>query len=283
MNYRTLSATQLLRALENAGRDPNLNLIRACLDRRRELIPGLLRTFARGLFDDWPDDDDPRWYRTVHAGRLLIAFREPEALPIFGDLYRDHDEDLVEWFETDPYYFGEVAIPTFAKLLQLDTGGQFHYGRAMSSSVLAQIGLQFPETRERVLAALRATLPPLKEDGSLDWPADKPLDIDLWSTVSIDLHDLRDRVSLPQMLALFEREWIDEGLIGKEAFLASFEPAARPPEIRPFDILDLYRPKIRWSAAGEQMMSSPKVGRNDPCPCGSGKKYKKCHGRPGMS
>ena len=25
--------------------------------------------------------------------------------------------------------------------------------------------------------------------------------------------------------------------------------------------------------------SVPKVGRNDPCPCGSGKKYKLCHGR----
>ena len=25
----------------------------------------------------------------------------------------------------------------------------------------------------------------------------------------------------------------------------------------------------------------PKVGRNDPCPCGSGKKYKKCHGADG--
>ena len=23
----------------------------------------------------------------------------------------------------------------------------------------------------------------------------------------------------------------------------------------------------------------PKIGRNDPCPCGSGKKYKKCHGQ----
>ncbi|HGG56485.1 MAG TPA: zinc chelation protein SecC [Nannocystis exedens] len=22
----------------------------------------------------------------------------------------------------------------------------------------------------------------------------------------------------------------------------------------------------------------PKVGRNEPCPCGSGKKYKRCHG-----
>lgn len=26
-----------------------------------------------------------------------------------------------------------------------------------------------------------------------------------------------------------------------------------------------------------------KIGRNDPCPCGSGKKYKKCHGAPGMN
>jgi len=23
----------------------------------------------------------------------------------------------------------------------------------------------------------------------------------------------------------------------------------------------------------------PRVGRNDPCPCGSGKKYKNCHGQ----
>ncbi len=39
------------------------------------------------------------------------------------------------------------------------------------------------------------------------------------------------------------------------------------------------------AAAGEEagkiktvVRSQPKVGRNDPCPCGSGKKYKKCHG-----
>jgi SEC-C motif-containing protein len=28
-----------------------------------------------------------------------------------------------------------------------------------------------------------------------------------------------------------------------------------------------------------EVRSEPKVGRNDPCPCGSGKKYKKCCGR----
>ncbi len=31
-------------------------------------------------------------------------------------------------------------------------------------------------------------------------------------------------------------------------------------------------------SVGTVRSSGPKVGRNDPCPCGSGKKYKKCHG-----
>jgi preprotein translocase subunit SecA len=31
-------------------------------------------------------------------------------------------------------------------------------------------------------------------------------------------------------------------------------------------------------AVQQVVRSQEKVGRNDPCPCGSGKKYKKCHG-----
>jgi hypothetical protein len=31
----------------------------------------------------------------------------------------------------------------------------------------------------------------------------------------------------------------------------------------------------------ELRKDTPDVGRNDPCPCGSGRKYKNCHGRPG--
>jgi preprotein translocase subunit SecA len=33
------------------------------------------------------------------------------------------------------------------------------------------------------------------------------------------------------------------------------------------------------AAAEAPVLDGPKVGRNDPCPCGSGKKYKQCHGR----
>ena len=44
------------------------------------------------------------------------------------------------------------------------------------------------------------------------------------------------------------------------------------------------RPGAASSAAMATRMAmphapSPTVGRNDPCPCGSGKKYKKCCGR----
>jgi preprotein translocase subunit SecA len=33
----------------------------------------------------------------------------------------------------------------------------------------------------------------------------------------------------------------------------------------------------------ELRKDTPDVGRNDPCPCGSGRKYKNCHGRPGAA
>jgi preprotein translocase subunit SecA len=32
------------------------------------------------------------------------------------------------------------------------------------------------------------------------------------------------------------------------------------------------------SEAPKPVRAGAKIGRNDPCPCGSGKKYKKCHG-----
>jgi preprotein translocase subunit SecA len=57
------------------------------------------------------------------------------------------------------------------------------------------------------------------------------------------------------------------------------ERSAPPPPV-----LSRPQPKLTLNR-GEEPVSAPtvhrtddKVGRNDPCPCGSGKKYKKCHG-----
>jgi hypothetical protein len=40
----------------------------------------------------------------------------------------------------------------------------------------------------------------------------------------------------------------------------------------------VWQPYITTSLASMPVRTIPKVGRNDPCPCGSGKKYKKCCG-----
>ncbi|MDE2565518.1 MAG: SEC-C domain-containing protein, partial [Burkholderiales bacterium] len=38
-------------------------------------------------------------------------------------------------------------------------------------------------------------------------------------------------------------------------------------------------PAVAAAAAAAAVATMPKVGRNDPCPCGSGKKFKLCHGK----
>jgi yecA family protein len=39
---------------------------------------------------------------------------------------------------------------------------------------------------------------------------------------------------------------------------------------------DIDEPEASWKPAETCVRAGPKVGRNDPCPCGSGAKYKKC-------
>ena len=98
--YGSLSADELLAALGQADRAVDLDLIRACLERRKELTPALLKALDDGPDLDW-DDDDPRWFLEIHAGLLLCAYRQPAALPVFGRVLRDPErENMPEWIWT---------------------------------------------------------------------------------------------------------------------------------------------------------------------------------------
>jgi len=65
------------------------------------------------------------------------------------------------------------------------------------------------------------------------------------------------------------------------------EEAALPAEIEAMERRQRQATRVRLSHGGPAVpekietvrRDADKVGRNDPCPCGSGKKYKKCHGR----
>ena len=153
VDYHSLPVDELLTALEQAGRTPDLDLVRACLERREELTPSLLEMLAGGVDEDW-ELDDPRWYREVHAGLLLIAFREPAALPIFAEIFRDQErENLVEWFSTKLPTYGPAATQMVIDLLNDDSA--YEFARFVSTEMLAAIAFHHPGERERVLEALR--------------------------------------------------------------------------------------------------------------------------------
>lgn len=46
----------------------------------------------------------------------------------------------------------------------------------------------------------------------------------------------------------------------------------------PQAVTDIYRFWQAKRGSGTLRRETPKVGRNDPCPCGSGKKFKQCCG-----
>ncbi len=74
-----------------------------------------------------------------------------------------------------------------------------------------------------------------------------------------------------------------EDTTGKVEFIASYSiknMAVKHHELATFEKVD----GVWYFADGQEVSTQPivnegpKLGRNDPCHCGSGKKYKKCHG-----
>ena len=301
VDYGALAADELLIALEHAGHGPDPELVRACLERGEELTPGLLAMLAGGVDHDW-DKDDPRWYREVHAGLLLCALREPAALPTFAGIFRNPEQDtLQEWFDIAiPIYYGLAAIPMIVNLMsRVET---CDYGRNASTEMLAHIALRHPKERERVVAVLLAHLPPLGPDGlPVLTPAQRQNPPELWTWIVGALMDLRETTSQRQVTALFDADLMYEGIVGDlDDYLAEVLSDDEPSRARyTFDILKEYERQHREArrlaqhktqsarqealykplADGQTLVrGQPRIGRNDPCPCGSGKKYKRCCG-----
>ena len=84
------------------------------------------------------------------------------------------------------------------------------------------------------------------------------------------------RLALPAGLCL--------ALLSQTAFAAPIRSPSRPAQApRSQDMSNMRTQRNDLTTNGEQKARTPihvdkKIGRNDPCPCGSGKKYKNCHG-----
>lgn len=343
-NYRAQSAAELLHELETAGSAPELELIQACMARRHDLTSGLLDLLAAPPDEAWADDD-PRWYAPIHAGHLLIYFREPRAIPIFMQKLREpENEHWADWFEHALAAYGMVILPEARALLNDPQAPEDV--RISMPGTLKELAAEFPTERSQVIGILRDALPALDSAGKLVIPKprpDKPNAV--WSFVATALAELHDLHSRPQIEALFQGGWIDEFVMGDFDDYVNLLLNPEPLTPEPFHIVETYQAlrsaadqeqeweakrleilaqqeKIRQTAVPAQenqaddvtappsapvvsntappstpavsdsapppqsvavsqtiRRAGPKVGRNDPCPCGSGRKYKHCHGK----
>lgn len=95
-----------------------------------------------------------------------------------------------------------------------------------------------------------------------------------------DLADCRTATGLRKMLETHTMEPLTDA-IGSLSRWYSFSTPSRPLDThQPADPSTVFKITGQASAAiglaGSQAFNRPVVGRNDPCPCGSGRKYKKC-------
>jgi hypothetical protein len=207
--------------------------------------------------EDAPGDGWP----PIHAVELLSALKADEAIdPMLRALVRTdwmsilHDRILMRL----PDFGAAVTEPALVLLAEADDREVRH----SLCAVLSKIGAR----DDRVYEALCREFD------------DDP------SFASSFFYDYGDPAALPLLLRAIEEFKPDFSSLFRATNLANLVEAfeklggTMPADLQ--DRVDGWR--ARWDALRQSTFepvrrSTAKVGRNDPCPCGSGKKYKKCH------
>lgn len=235
----------------------------------------------------------------VHAIFLLGELQAEDSLDAIFNMLSQSD-DYIELYFWDfisilwePFY--KIAFNRLKDCKQfMFKPGINTYSRSNFIDVVEQLALHHPERRSEALAWYSDVIQ-FYLNSSLD---DNVIDSDLIGLLVWSLIDIKGSELLPDIEKLFEGGLVSEGICGdfekvKEAFKRP-ENHNKKREILP--IAERYKEiTSTWAGYNEEYSSSdfdddegyfnlsetyqraePKIGRNEPCPCGSGKKYKKC-------
>ncbi len=245
-------------------------------------------------FDDYidfyenPEDFyqlDKRWAARSNAILVLSMMPEHAAIVLEQMLDQlDSDDDLV--VETLPFYFANVGELAIRPLIEIVNDPEEEGdGRASAVDCLTEIAEAHPELKKEIVRVFETALIRAEDEPALN------------SQLVMGLLDCGSKESSELIFDAFRKHLIDPGLISIEETELHLGFKAVPPidgqEISKafgYDTLDEYGDDI-LNEDESDVISDPdsepqtpyvaelKVGRNDPCPCGSGKKYKKCCGR----
>ena len=213
----------------------------------------------------------------LHAWRALGQLKIEDAVVPLVNYYLKAADDLDDSAEAElPAVFGMIgpaAIPPLTEFLSARPLSLSPAATAIQG--LGEIGKRHPECRDECIAILSRMLEP-------------QADIDPTTTASAisSLLDLEAIEVIEAIREAYRRKRVDISIPGdlEDAEIALGLRSKRSTPA-PNYLGEFMRQSLR-PATRDLRQQAPaaaprpaKVGRNDPCPCGSGKKYKKCCGR----
>ena len=221
--------------------------------------------------EDDADDECPEFFAVLHAWRALSEFEIPEAKVLFVDLLRElfEDEDDLDWM---PRLFKELIKPFQADMFDesvayiLD-GNEYEWFRAEFVNLLHRM-LKNNEVDKRALNKVFEKL--FKQCKN---PVVNASAIAVCKDENFTEH-------YPQIKKLYEQEYVFKALDGDlEDVELAFGMRTKRSTKRDLGFSNILEEVFREEDAPSiSLVTEEKIGRNDPCPCGSGKKYKKCCG-----
>jgi hypothetical protein len=304
--FAQLSTQELLHKLEELGDRAPKDLIQAILSRGKEVVLPLSKILQERRY--WEASDDTLWM-PVHAVKLLGIMADPQALPQLINALVLADEMGYDWVMEDlPTVFGRIgppAVEPLTEFIQAHSGGsEFQWPRIDAADGLVAIAIHYPQERERVLSFLHGLFSEGEDPEFLGFVAAYLLDLNDPSSLPV-LEEAFNKELIDEDVVRREdlqqnREGPDEEALAcyNEDLLEFYDPeqiaerqAQWEEEQREEERLAAYRREEREKSItnefkrleiamklGERKILLPtkKVGRNEPCFCGSGKKFKKC-------
>ena len=225
--------------------------------------------------------DEKYWYQggpgdawtPYHAIHILPLIKTNDALELLLDTMRDKGDALGGWItESTPTLlaaFGESAIERLTEYVLDETLDL--YVRGSVATALNVIAHQYPDRKDDIKSFISNLLENTNDQTFAAFLID-------------ELLSFKDPNLLPQVRKAFEDGRIDTEVISRDDIDWVFNLPEEEQSYSKFKKNPLehfskeninYLRKISQQES-KTPMKAKKIGRNDPCPCGSGKKYKKC-------
>jgi SEC-C motif len=301
----TLATTRQLIDRMLASEWPAPELLEAILARGAKAVDPLREVLRRDPDElpDWP---------FVLALNLLGSLGDPSALAELLPLFRSGHEAVLDWLDDAVGRFGAPVIEPLLEIARDPSLEWYPRARAIETAKLAA-GAD-PALQARIGEVVRTLLSGYLERARAGETLVEDEE-ELVSMMVCDLADLVDPQSLDLIRAAFAADIVETFMVDLKSVEASYRKGeARVRDVKPHAWLNNYKGQLQSHLDQQRRASEPpratsavsrppstnrsapmpeparrlepiesirktdpRPGRNDPCWCGSGKKYKKCH------